>query len=484
MKIGNNKTKMMMRKFIFCLLALVGSGILYSCQQDDFVSEAPKTKGVTITASMPTDPQSRVVLGEMVNNEIPLYWEETDVITVNIGGTDYTFSIVNFEANSTTATFYCAEIAEEYLSESSEPYVFKYGTAPTKQQSGTIDCLYMEATVQVDEELSWDEIKLNFKTAVSIVEVSFVNSYIRGTDQVWLYDENTSECLAYAVGDFSKKNVYFAVTPGTYKATVWLHEPSGEFELYRNAAVLSSRQLVVGKLYHIDMAYLGVALYARDTDIDGTNVKYYIGHTGLSYIYGTGEIPARQFENNVDMKEVIIFEGITYIGSSAFEGCTNLTSVTIPGCVSTIDDSAFSNCSSLKSLIFTSVTPPNFNGMTLESSSPKIYVPIGATANYQNTILGPTGYNLDIVEVVEQGTMREDQKFTIYSDGTVFFSGDGILDSFTPTKTNPTFIKEAVIQAPIFGIMGRVFQECTNLTKVTLSASMHDIESEAFSDCI
>ena len=42
--------------------------------------------------------------------------------------------------------------------------------------------------------------------------------------------------------------------------------------------------------------------------------------------------------------DVIIPEGVTKIGNSAFYGCANLTSVTIPGSVKEIDKRVFQGC--------------------------------------------------------------------------------------------------------------------------------------------
>ena len=57
---------------------------------------------------------------------------------------------------------------------------------------------------------------------------------------------------------------------------------------------------------------------------------------------------------NSGVKRIIIGDGVTTIGNSAFSECRSLTSVTIPNSVTTIGDDAFIACSSL-----TSVTIPN-----------------------------------------------------------------------------------------------------------------------------
>ena len=58
--------------------------------------------------------------------------------------------------------------------------------------------------------------------------------------------------------------------------------------------------------------------------------------------------------NDQEIKDLVIPNSVTSIGSYAFAGCSSLTSVTIPNSVKSIGNSAFDGCSSL-----TSVTIPN-----------------------------------------------------------------------------------------------------------------------------
>lgn len=66
--------------------------------------------------------------------------------------------------------------------------------------------------------------------------------------------------------------------------------------------------------------------------------------------------------NNELVTSLVIPDGVTNIGSSAFQNCSNLTSVTIPNSVTNIGASAFSGCSKLES-----ITIPN--GVTSIGSS-------------------------------------------------------------------------------------------------------------------
>ncbi len=82
--------------------------------------------------------------------------------------------------------------------------------------------------------------------------------------------------------------------------------------------------------------------------------------TGTVTIGGTGDMPdyssdnRSPFYNDTSIKNVIIEEGVTSVGNSAFEGCQSLASVTIPDSVTGIGDYAFSDCD-----ILTSITIPD-----------------------------------------------------------------------------------------------------------------------------
>lgn len=65
---------------------------------------------------------------------------------------------------------------------------------------------------------------------------------------------------------------------------------------------------------------------------------------------GTTEIPDGAYLGRKDILRVEIPEGVTTIGQNAFFGCTGLQSVTLPDSVTEIKDSAFNGCASLESI--------------------------------------------------------------------------------------------------------------------------------------
>ena len=61
-------------------------------------------------------------------------------------------------------------------------------------------------------------------------------------------------------------------------------------------------------------------------------------------------IPENFHKDDVELKEVIIPNGITIIRGEAFCGCSNLTSVTIPSSLTRIEWNAFRGCTSLETI--------------------------------------------------------------------------------------------------------------------------------------
>ena len=109
---------------------------------------------------------------------------------------------------------------------------------------------------------------------------------------------------------------------------------------------------------------MGLSANAERSGTCGPNLKWYLNDNGVLTITGKEEmydysdyysrdrVPWGYYLEKV--KRIIIYDGVTKIGGSAFEGCSALTSVTIPNSVTKIGDRAFADCSAL-----TSVTIPN-----------------------------------------------------------------------------------------------------------------------------
>ena len=100
---------------------------------------------------------------------------------------------------------------------------------------------------------------------------------------------------------------------------------------------------------------VSLSAYAERSGTCGDNLQWKLTDEGVLTITGIGEMKdwgrnARPWSPYSDVKQVIIGDGVTTIGGSAFSYCSSLTSLTIPNSVTDIGSSAFSGCSSLTSV--------------------------------------------------------------------------------------------------------------------------------------
>ncbi|MBR6190616.1 MAG: leucine-rich repeat protein [Prevotella sp.] len=141
-------------------------------------------------------------------------------------------------------------------------------------------------------------------------------------------------------------------------------------------------------------------------------------------------------DENTEITELVIPDGVTSIGSFTFPGCSGLTSVTIPNSVNSIGNSAFSGCSGL-----TSVTIPNS------------VTSIGAEAFYSCSGLTSVSIPNSVTRI-----------------GTSAFSGCSGLSSIT-------------IPTSVTSIGYSAFYGCSGLTSVTIPNSVTSIGYSAFYGC-
>lgn len=135
------------------------------------------------------------------------------------------------------------------------------------------------------------------------------------------------------------------------------------------------------------------------------------------------------------IQTVVIENGVTSIGKSAFSGCLNLTSVTIPSSVTDIGSSAFSK-----------------TGLT------SINIPFSVTRIREDTFI--YCYNLSSVAIPN----------SVKSIGSGAFRHCSNLTSIN-------------IPIGVTSIEGRTFDGCTSLTSVTIPNNVTTIYDDAFNNC-
>ena len=156
------------------------------------------------------------------------------------------------------------------------------------------------------------------------------------------------------------------------------------------------------------------------------------------------------FIDGKEITELIIPDGVTSIGSSAFYNCRRLTSITIGNSATSIGSSAFYNCRSL-----TSVTIPD--GVTS----------IGDDAFYGCSSLT----SVNISDIAAWCNI----KFSSIDSNPLYFANHLYM--------NGKEITELVIPDGVTSIANYAFYNCSSLTSITIPESITQIEESTFSGC-
>ena len=160
-----------------------------------------------------------------------------------------------------------------------------------------------------------------------------------------------------------------------------------------------------------------------------------ISGKGAMKDYNSDDNPSPAYWNPI-VRKIVIEDGVTSIGKSAFSDCSNLTSITIPDSVTSIGNDAFYNCTSL-----TSITIPD--SVTI----------IGDSAFF---------YCISLTNITLSNNITNIGNDAFYSCRS--------LTSIT-------------IPSSVTSIENSAFDSCSNLTSITIPDSVTSIGESVFSDC-
>ena len=218
------------------------------------------------------------------------------------------------------------------------------------------------------------------------------------------------------------------------------------------------------------------------------------------------------FEKNKDITEVVITEGVEYIGHMAFYGCENLARIRLPKTLKKIEKHAFLNCFKLKQLEIPEDSQLQFIGesafencSSLENLSlPKTLNHIGKNAfracrSLQSVRL-PLDGNLGIVTEDAFFNCSSLEKVTLPKHVTTineraFYGCESLWDINMPQSLAE--IKEAAFKKceklesvdcawlGILQIIGKeAFSGCRSLKTVSLPNTVASIDEDAFAGCV
>ena len=219
----------------------------------------------------------------------------------------------------------------------------------------------------------------------------------------------------------------------------------------------------IGIFSVISSYHSGSAISSNHSGICGANLEWTLSGGTLT-ISGEGVMYDYEYYSTapwseLDITEIVVEDGVTSIGDSAFYYCTSLASVAIPDSVTRIGDSAFSKCTSLTSVaIPDSVTSIDYGAFSYCTSLTSVAIPDSVTS------IGDFAFgscsSLTSVAIPDSVTSIGDYAF----DCCTSLTSVAIPDSVT-------------------SIGECAFRSCTSLTSVAIPDSVTSIGEGAFYDC-
>lgn len=193
-----------------------------------------------------------------------------------------------------------------------------------------------------------------------------------------------------------------------------------------------------------NVTYIGNDAFRGCTGLKKVIINDIVAWCGISSNYSINPLSYAHHlysDEETEITDLIIPDGVTTIAGDAFLGCSNLTSVTIPSSVSSIGKGAFSGCSGLKKVIINDIAAwcgINFE-FKLSTTYPGIY---------------PDDYSSNPLSYAKH----------LYSD-------------------ENTEITDLVIPEGVASINNYAFYNCQGLTSVSYPSSLGLIGDYAFFDC-
>ena len=246
-----------------------------------------------------------------------------------------------------------------------------------------------------------------------------------------------------------------------------------------------------GEYYDGEGAYY-FGIHPQLIDAEGNQIREFIIPEGVT------SIGSYAFSGCSGLTSVTIPEGVTSIGGAAFDGCSGLTSITIPSSVTSIGSGAFSGCRGLTSVYTYMETPPSISSSTFSNrTNATLYVPYGCKAAYE-----VADYWKEFKEIIEM--VPEENIWTFTTNGsnatiTGCSQPEGDLDiPNVVTKNGNEYHVTAIGEAAFSGCTGLIsvtipegvtniyktaFNGCTNLTSIIIPGSVTNIGTSAFANC-
>ena len=213
--------------------------------------------------------------------------------------------------------------------------------------------------------------------------------------------------------------------------------------------------------------------------------------TGKGYDYGTDSSSSYRdyygytpwYYSRAVLKEVVIEDGVTSIGSNAFRGCSSLASITIPDSVTSIDYHAFEDCTSLVSVtIPDSVTSIGYEAFRGCSSLISVTIPDSVTSISSDAFFGCKG----LKELVIGNGVTSIGPYVFYgcSSLTSVTIPDGVTSISSGAFYKCSSLASVIIPDSVTRIGDYAFSGCTAVSSIRIGPDVSSIGNRAFGDIV
>jgi len=212
--------------------------------------------------------------------------------------------------------------------------------------------------------------------------------------------------------------------------------------------------------------------------------------TGKLTISGTGEMNSFSLTSSEawnahtnTIESIVIEEGVTSIGASAFQSCQNLVSITIPNGVTRIEDLAFRYCKSLASITLPDGVTSIGNWAFADCTSlANIRIPNSVTSIGNNTFY----YCSSLASMTIPDGVTSIGNNTFYSCSSL--TSIALPNSVTSIGNNAFYycssLTGVAIPNSVTSIGDFAFSHCSRIASITLPKGVTRIGNDTFSNCI
>ena len=501
------------------------------------VDEALDVSGGVITVTYSDETTQTVAMtAEMVsgyNNAVAC----TQTLTVTYAEQTACFDIVVVPASSTESTPFLSSSDGKVVGEimlTSKPTKTQYVVNQDELDvtGGVITVYYTDGT-NSSVEMTADMVTNFDNTSVGTYWLDIVYEGKHAQYQIAILESEEKPLVMEWHLDFSKsKTIYFLNEPlDLNEVTLELKYSDGTTETINvTPDMVEGFDTSVTGEYHMVVWY-GSNGYWQNYRVGteetirgscGANTYWELTKAGVLTISGSGpmmhynsEIGAPWRERSANVKNVVIEEGVTYIGYYAFSNCSNMTSIIIPSSVTRLGNDAFYGCNNLTDVYITDMAAwvsidtreradhPFYcndkekrlflNGQLVTD----VVIPDGVTYIGGRSFFHCTS----IKSITLPSSVTEFSQFNVFTgcsnltdvyieDLTAWINldhcGDLMYTSYQSDKKlylNKELITDLVIPEGITRISDKAFYSCRSIRSLSLSDSVTEIGDYAFWGC-